>query len=226
MDPEQQPQPREITIPINPKAMLKWLSFIVLLTAVFFVGRFSAGGFTDAPTANVVAVEEVAEVIEAAQVESVVEETPEPVVEEVVEEPEPEPEPVVEETPEVVVTQYSSKVTIGMEDIDAKWFGTWGKINGFNLALKNEEPGTVKPASMVMLLEGYNDLEKEIVIPAELFSIKSGETKIAPVTIEGGFSYHPKTVGNLEKVRVQLILRDADGTIIRGFAEDMVLPGE
>jgi hypothetical protein len=226
MDPEQQPQPREITIPINPQALLKWLSFVVLLMAVFFVGRFSAGGFTDAPTANVVAVEEVAEVVEEAPVveeEPVVLEEPEVVVEEPEPEPEPEPEVVVEEP---VVTQYSSKVTLGVEDLDVEWFGTWGKIKGFTLAIKNEEPGTIKPASAVMLLEGYNDLEKDIVIPADLFTIKSTETKLAAVTVTGGFSYHPKTVGNMDSVKVQIILKDATGTVIRGFAENMILPGE
>ena len=213
---------RELNVSISPKKILKGFLVVALLLGVFFLGRLSVGDFdlTSSATTDieepVVEEPEVAQEEEAPVEEPAEEETP---PQEELSEPEPEPE-------ERIITDYS-KVSVVINKANVKWMETWGKIMSLSYSIKNDEDGNIQPGSFKLSVEGYSDEFSQIRInfPESQQTIKAGETSSAEVEIPKGFSYAKQTTGNLEKVRLSVILYDILGKPIASFSDEFDLSG-
>ena len=228
---------KEIIIKVNPMKILKIFLFILLLVVVFYAGRFSVTGLNwgsfvggDGVTAEVTSEEPVVEVVAEEIIEEAAEEANNTTEEETTEETTNTTEETTNTTEEttntteevaveeeaedeVVVTTYK-KVTMDIVEPYTKWYGTWGKVTGLKVTIKNSESGTVKPFDGLMLMEGYGDFSKNIVLPIKLKSLKAGETATADVTVTDGFSYNPNTAGNLEDVKITLSIYDEEDRVV------------
>ena len=236
----------EVTIKLHPKRIVKGLLIVALIFAIFFLGYFSAaagscssdaavveepvegksekndsswlssllGGLlsetsSEGTSANATVVEEEEEETES-ESEDLVEDTT----------PEPDPEPVEDET---VVTSYS-KVTLEVNQVYKKWMGTWGKITGFQITIKNNEAGTIKPDHLTLVVEGYGeDSTKEISILPKYKELKAGSTSTFSVNMPNGFAYSEVTAGDLTNVELTLALVDGEEKEIskKGKVEDL-----
>jgi len=223
---------KEITIKINPTKMLKYFLILLVLIAVFYAGRFSVDssslkyftGSTDA-----VVIDKEVEEVTSEVVENSTEDTVEPVKEEVkVTEPDPVPEEEKEEKEEIVEVAATSydKVTLSIDEPYIDWKTTWGKVTGLKITINNKETGFINPDRAVMLMEGYDDSEKDVVFLAKSSKIKAGENHQTDVTVSGGFSYHPNSAGDLEKVKVTLIIYDSEDEVIASKMQELNLKGE
>ncbi len=222
---------REVTIKVNPHKLMIGGIVVVALLVVFFLGRLTApaavveevvieqpeevsSGFIDsflalfesaaAEADEVVeaAVEEVAEAGDELTGAVVAEEEP---VEEAAEEEPEELEPVEEE----LITTYSN-VALNIDNLHTKWFDNWGKITGIDYTIKNNEAGMIKPHRFLMLVDGYDDLEKDVPVSYKSEKISAGETHVADTAVPNGFAYNPASI-SLDNVVVTLILYDGAG---------------
>lgn len=190
----------DINIKINPRKILRYSIYVVVLLFVFSIGRFTAdtGGGAEIAVADSGSFsltgwfagiggddnEEETEVEEVPP-EEVVEEEP-PAEEEIVEE-----DPIDEETPveeevveeevadedEIIITSYGG-VAVSINRVDKEWKGTWGKITKLSFTIKNSEVGTIKPDHLMMTVEGYKEASEQRKIPlsVEARNIKAGQS--------------------------------------------------
>ncbi len=221
----------EITIKLSPRRLLRGSLLIFMLVAVFYVGRFSVGAAAcqlpsfslpdfsglfsdDAGPSGLVT----AEVNKTNKTEVKPEELQPAPVNDSTEQ---------EESPETFVTAPYSKVALAVDDVYLDWKGTWGKIKGVSYTIKNNEAGTVKPHHFVMVVEGYDDIEKKFDVPYTSQKVKAGETLKDEAAVSGGFAYSPKQIpdGDLTKVRISLFLQDASNNLLAVVHRDVDLSG-
>ena len=247
---EEQPRQKgEIVIKLNSRKMMRGLLTLVVLLAVFYAGRFTAGNSSlelpdfssyfshDAGPSGLVTgdAEEVkqpeAEVKPAEPAEEQ-NETEEPVGTEAVSETNAAVNISQEDNgPETFVTESYSKVALSLDEVYKDWKGSWGKIMGVKYTIKNNEAGTIRPHHFTMLVEGYdtgeNKIEKEFEVGIESQRVKAGQTAQDEAAV-GGFSYSPKSIpdGDLKKVRITLILYDDESKLMASYGRDVDLSGE
>ncbi|MBI4152001.1 hypothetical protein HY496_03450 [Candidatus Woesearchaeota archaeon] len=219
--------PREIHFTIRPGKVIKFFLMVLLLAGVFFTGRWSVDGSdifsfsSSAPTAAVVS-EKTAKTEAPAADTTAVEEKKEEV---------PVEKPAVEasagsasDVPETIITKYT-KVALAVPSVKKEWFGDWGKIMQLSITVKNNEDGTVKPAYIIMNVEGYDDFDKKISLPVAAQTVKAGQKLEATVNVPSGFAYSAVTAGNLDTVHITTQLFDAKDVLITAFESDFNLQG-
>lgn len=242
---EKQPrQPMEISFSIRPWKALKFLMVLVLLSGVFFAGRWSMDG-TDvfgfsspAPTAAAVsekAVKNEASIAKEAVKEAATDAAKEAVAALPEEKSAPKAEAPAAEVkaeapassePENIITKYF-KVALAVPTVKKEWYGSWGKIMQFSITIKNNEAGTIKPAYFIMNVEGYDDFDKKVSLPTAAQTIKAGEKLDATVNVPNGFAYSPATkgVGDLAAVHIIFNLYDSKDVLITAYETDYNLKG-
>ncbi len=230
---------KEFTIRLRPWKLLKFSLFLILLLGVFFLGRWSINppelGLNGLITGNsTLGIEKTAETA-ATEVKTAVPETPKTTVTEVV-------APVTAaavvatvndtanslealEANETIITKYT-KVNLELINANVEWKETWGKVMRIGYRISNNEAGTIKPAKLEMLMEGYEDLTKEITLPASAKIIKAGQSYAGINPLVSGFAYASKATGDLATVKITLVLKDAKGIIIATTSKDMDLRGK
>jgi len=240
---KEKPAGREITIRLRPWKMVKGLFLIALLFGVFYLGRFSAGESTlalpslskffdqDAGPSGLATGDTKA----AAEAEAVKDEVPEEKTEEAqpaeteaaAPEAAEEVQEKVEEKPEKIIDEEYSKVTLSLDGVYKDWKGTWGKIKGVKYTITNNEAGTIKPHHFAMIVEGYEDGEKNFDVSYTSQKVRSGAALSDEAAVTGGFAYSPVTIpdGDLSKVRISLFLLDADSETIAAVHQEVDLSG-
>ncbi|MBS3169675.1 hypothetical protein J4210_04265 [Candidatus Woesearchaeota archaeon] len=218
--------PREIQVSIRPWKVLKLFLILLVFSSVFFAGRWSADG-TDifsfsspGPTAAAVSEKAVEkETVPAATVKSAVDEAALPAEEGKVEAP-------ASDVPEKVITKYS-KVALAVTAVKKEWYDGWGKIVQLSVTIKNNEEGTIKPAYLVMNVEGYDDFDKRVPLPGKAQEIKAGVKLEENVNIPNGFAYNPATkgIGDMGTVHIITRLYDERDVLITTFGTDYDLRG-
>ena len=214
---------REVSFKINPAKIGKIGLVVIVLLAVFFLGRLSTNNFDLTGLATGDVVEEVKEIeTPSTEIEEVKE-----VVEEVV--PKEEPEEVIEEEiekeeEEVIIDTYKN-VKTQINEVKIDWQETWGKITQIRYSIINGEEGTILPAHFLVMVEGYKDAEKKAYLSEDLQKIKSGQIQSGLVTLEKPFNYNEITTGNLENVQVRIILFDVDNKPIASSQKEFNLNG-
>lgn len=230
---------REVTISLSPRKFLRGFLLVAMLFAVFYVGRFSVGATacqlpdfsnfmnifsSDDANPSGLAVAETEEANETT--EQLAAEEPASGTEELtVETSSNETAVSTASADEIVVVSYS-KVAISLDEVYKEWKGTWGKMTGIKYTIKNNEVGTVKPHHFIMLVEGYDDIEKSFEVGIATQRVKAGVT-VQDEASTGGFSYNPKSIpdGDLKKVKISLFLYDAENKLIAAHHRDVNLEG-
>ena len=214
----------EIVIRLNTRKTVKTVFILVLLIAVFCLGRFTAqsdsterstisitgwathlftADDTEAaalevtPPTSVVAITNSTTSATAAAVETDSASTTSNTT-----------RVVAEEENETIVTKYTT-VVIALRGVQKKWLETYSKITALDYTLKNGEEGTVKPAYFIMEVEGYDDFEKKVPLPLSQQKVSSGKTVEPRVGVPGGFAISNITAGDLKQVDITLTLYDA-----------------
>jgi preprotein translocase subunit Sec61beta len=200
---------REIKLKVNPGKIGKIGLFVIIILAVFFLGRFSANNFelTGLVTSDTVETPKDVAEEETPTEEAVVEEEPAEEVEpEVVEE---EPKKAKDKSDEVVIDTYkNTKITVHSVEVD--WKETWGKIIAMEYTIENGEEGAIEPGHFLVMVEGYKDIEKRASLPENLQKISSGESQTGKLLLDKPFNYNQIAAGNLETVMVRFILFNND----------------
>ncbi len=211
---------KEVSIKLKPMLLLKVLVVLLVLSGVFFLGRISVGDSSDLSglAVNEVTAEDPAEPEPEVQLEEEVEAEPAPEPE--VEEEEPE-----EEVEEEIITEYSNKIGLDIEDFELKWMETWGKITRMQVAITNNEAGSIEPGHLIMKVEGYGDFDKEVPLPPGMQLVKSGKTLRSMVEIPDGFSYSEASAGDLDEVSIQVLLFDVSGNVMASYTTQADLRG-
>ncbi len=216
---------REIHFSIKPWKLIKFFLVLVLLSGLFFGGRWSATGtegmFGFSGSAATAAV--VTEKVTAPP--PVVEKAAEP-TKEVVTAPVAAPVAEVPKTDstEEIITKYS-KVALATSSVKLEWHETWGKIMQLVLTIKNNEAGTIKPSYLIMNVEGYDDFDKRIGLPKTIQTIKAGEKIEGSVNVLNGFAYNQVTTGDLATVKVLVKMYDEKDVVITSYEREFNLNG-
>jgi hypothetical protein len=243
-----------LKLTVSPKKLFKWSLVILILLCVFFLGRYSAGEACDAIVGSsdveIAAVSDDAGVDDGSvskvggffkslfsgsettggitaenNTTTEVEEVEAVVVEEPVEEPVEEVTvEVVEDMSEPIITTYN-KVALSLGDVSIDWKTTWGKIKTFKYTIKNNEVGTIEPNYFVMMVEGYDDLEKIVPLPKSSQSLKSGVAASSYAMVPSGFSYNELSTGDLSDVDVTIIMYDGSGVEMAQVKKTVDLTG-
>ncbi len=247
--PQGKPQSKEFTITIKPWKFVKTLLVLVVLLGVFFAGRLSAGESsvlpdfstffssdagpsglvtsdakeTEEPEASKVAAEEVPveetkeEEVPAAETELAAAENETSAL----------PAEETDDKPERLVDEGYEQVTLSLDGVYKEWKGTWGKIKGVKYTITNNEKGTVKPHHFSMIVEGYEDGEKQFDVGIASQRIGSEKTVSDEAAVSGGFAYSPITIpdGDLKKVRISLFLLDVNGETMASVHQEVDLSG-
>ncbi|MBT4539733.1 hypothetical protein HOC32_05585 [Candidatus Woesearchaeota archaeon] len=222
----------EYVFTFHPRKLLKFSFLIILLMAVFFVGRVTApiDGGDSFLTGLFVSdgVDEPAEI----EIDAEIEETlvDEPVVAEETTTDELTAAAVIEEEPEeevveqkVVTTYTNTKVTV--DDLYIDWKETWGKITGVDFTITNGESGIVKPNYVEISLEAYEDRLVTSVLKTTYSSINGGENMSGDVAISGGYSYSSANVDDLSNAVIVFSVFDSSGKLIATQRKAMDLNG-
>jgi hypothetical protein len=238
--PEQSRQKGEIVIKLNGWKIAKGFMMLVVLLAVFFAGRFTAGDTSlglpdfskyfssDAGPSGLVtgdAAENKSETENAELAPEVQEDSSTEVASNASAEEAEQLQPEVDDTPEKFTTEKYSQVTLSIDGVYKEWKGTWGKIKGFKYTIDNKELGTIKPHHFTMVVEGYEDGEKQFDVGIVSQRVKSGQAVSDEAAVSGGFAYSPVSIpdGDLKKVRISLVLKDEFGQSITGVTQEMDL---
>ena len=218
---------KEVTIKLKPLHLIRGFLFVILLTAVFYAGRWSVespdvdfSGVTAAFTAKTDSEDAPKVEPKKTTVETPEEETAEETTAETTTEGNDATEGT-QESGETVITSYS-KVSILATAVNKQWYDTWGKVTQIGYIVTNSEKGTIKPSYLIMKMEKYDDIEKKINIPLSHRNIKAGEERSAMLNIPLGFAYSPATLGSdLSNVKITLELYDENdkqvATVTRAF---------
>ncbi len=230
---------KEIHIRLSPRSLLKTFIFFLLLTSVFYLGRWSVSspesnisesdvsGFSigDWFRSNSEKEEETPTTKSSASSNSTNTTVAQPARNEVpaaTESTATENESESEETDANVITKYS-KVALAVADVTAQWKGTYGKITSIQYTIANNEEGTIKPDHFVMVVEGYDDFEKKVPLPVSSKTINAGETKSANLLVPQGFAYSPLTAGDLTNVKITFKLIDGNDKEMSMYEKQYVL---
>lgn len=108
------------------------------------------------------------------------------------------------------------KVTFTVKDLKLEWKTTWGKINWIDYSIRNDEDGTIKPDYIIMIVEGYGDFEKKVPLPLSSKSIEAKTIISTSAMVPSGFAYSEKTAGDLKGVLITFSLYDAKDKLIAG----------
>ncbi|MBS3139530.1 hypothetical protein J4479_00855 [Candidatus Woesearchaeota archaeon] len=210
---------REIRIKLNPGRIGRVGLVVVVLLAVFFLGRLSANNFELTGLTTTEAVVEPSQPKEVLPEETVTE--PKTKLKE-------ESEPAVEDKSNEPVVETYKNTKISLNDLEVQWQDTWGKIIALDYSIINGEPGSITPGYFLIMVEGYEDVEKKATLSSELQMIRSGETQSGKVTLDKPFGYNEKEAGNLESVTVRVILFNNDEEVPKAMAsaqKDLNLKG-
>ena len=226
----ERPSGKQVNISFNvdSKKALKGLLLVALLVLAFFVGRFTYVGVGNEDSVSGLATAE----------QEVVEETPEVAVSEdlaaeeetvvseevaVVEEDTEVVEEVVEEKEEELITSYS-KVALSLDEIESQLRSAadekprYGVITKVKFTVKNNENGKIMPKYLVISTPANKDYRKDFKVSEEMEELSSTEIASEWGTLEVPFSFHEKTVGNLEKVKLILQLFDYNDKLMTSFS--------
>jgi hypothetical protein len=223
---------KEVSIKLNLRSISKVGLIVIVLLGVFMLGRFSADtdfmsgvGLSGALTADVTTPEVKAEPTK------VVEET-KPTVTEPVKKDVPIEKPketevkatekIVEK--EEIVTEYNN-VEFTLENVEFDWMDTWGKMTGLELTIINNEDGTIQPDELWMSVKGYDDFEKEVMLPLDFTNIPAGKGYSSILPIKGGFAYSKADAGDLSNVQISLRLLDKKGNVVISEVETVNIQG-
>ena len=122
------------------------------------------------------------------------------------------------------MTTYS-KVSLTITGVDTDWKTTWGKITRVKYTIKNDEAGTIKLDYAIMIVEGYEDFEKKLLLPSAAKSIKSKTTVSSTLTVPNGYSYSELVAGDLTGVDISLTVYDANGKTVAAYKGPFNLQG-
>lgn len=215
-------------IRINPRAIFRGFTLVILLFAVFMAGRWSIDSPQMDITGLVTFADNIKEKVATEPVEEVVvEETTEEVVAQL--DPPVEEEEVIEEEPAVeeedIITTYNN-VEFVVSDVNIDWKGTWGKVSQITYTIINNEEGTIEPDHLIMqILPAYEDIEKKIPLPLSAKSLKSGQKYSHTINIPSGFAYNELTVGSLTSVPITVYLEDDSNKRLDGHTSGFNLQG-
>ncbi|MBI2102891.1 hypothetical protein HYT55_03570 [Candidatus Woesearchaeota archaeon] len=216
--------PREIHFSIRPWKVFKFFLVLVLLSGLFFTGRWSVDQnaifdfSSQGPTAAAVAENAAEKVVPTTEEKVAPTETKEAApVETTAEEP-------ASDAPEVIITKYT-KVALAIPSVKKDWHEDWGKITQLAITIKNNEEGTIKPAYFIMNVEGYDDFDKKVPLPTTAQTVSAGQKLEGTVNIPSGFAYNSVTAGDLASVHITTRLYDAKDVLITGYETDFNLQG-
>ncbi len=121
---------------------------------------------------------------------------------------------------EQVITSYT-RVAISLDHVRTDWKETWGKILQLDFTIKNNEGGTIKPAYIILSVEGYNEEAEKKKVPLKETSknIKGGQTHLGAAVVPQGFNYNPITAGNLQDVQITITLHDSNDKQMAGYTK-------
>lgn len=202
---------KEVHLRINPKQLMRIGLVVIVLMGVFFLGRLSANNFelTGLATSEAQTVE--AEPSIEAKTATVQEDEKLSPGEASALEPTNEQElPTTEEVKESIYSGPYKKVSIDVRGIDFEWKDTWGKILGFTYSIRNDEEGTIQPSYFLVMLEGYKDQDRRATLSEVNQKVKPGQIQAGTITLEKSFNYNEATAGNLDSVKVSVILFDVN----------------
>ncbi len=239
---------KEIVIRIRPRGVLKAFLLVLILFSTFYLGRFSVqppdfpnlfGGLSGAASVDDQVSLEGAKAVPLAQPSAAVEKVAEKVVASTtptaaatVTEKVSESTDTVQDAAESgadvgpVLTSYSGKAALAIEGVKTVWKDTYGKITDVTYTLKNNEAGAVKGAYFNLLVEGYDDYAKKLLIPLSQQIVAAGESKTNTVKVQYGFAYSKVSVPDLSNVKITLILYDESGKQINSASKQVNLPWE
>ncbi len=223
---------KEFIIKFRPWKLLKFALFLILLLGVFFLGRWSInppelgliGLITNNSTTDKVETAAPAKTVEPETPATAATEVAAPATTVATTTETATTENSAEEVNETIITKYS-KVSLELINANVDWKETWGKVVRVGYRVSNNEAGTIKPAKLEMLMEGYEDLYKEVTLPASAKTIKAGQSYAGTNPLVSGFSYTSKMAGDLATVKITLVLKNANGIIIATTSKDMDLRG-
>ena len=229
---------KEVSIKLNLRSISRVGVVVIVLLGVFMLGRFSADtdfmsglSLSGALTANVAEAK--------AKPTKTVEETKptvtEPVKEEIpVEKPKEtevkatekvvEKEDTKKDVKEEIVTDYNN-VALTLENVEYNWMDTWGKMTGLELTIINSEDGTIQPDELWMSVKGYDDFEKQVMLPIDFTNIPSGKGYSSILPIKGGFAYSKADAGDLTNVQISLRLLDQKGNLVTTAIKNVDVQG-
>ena len=224
----------EITIRVSPRKIFRGAVFLLLLLAVFYVGRWSV----DPPSLSGLAVglsNLTADAPESKN-ETAVATAPAAPAQEAL--PAPAEQPAAEVAAESadtgvagaavadesVITTYTRSV-LAIDSVKKTWMETWGKITDIGYSLKNNEAGTIKVSYLLMTVEGYDDFEKKITLPLSQQTIAAGATGSAMVKVPNGFAYNELSAGDLTSVQITLTAFDAADKAVANTSNSFDLKG-
>src|SRR3989344_7857931 len=148
-EPREPRAPREIHFSIRPWKVFKFFIVLVLLSGLFFTGRWSVDQnaifdfSSQGPTAAAVTETVAEKIAPPAEEKAAPPETKDAApAETTAEEP-------ASDAPEVIVTKYT-KVALAIPSVKKDWHEDWGKITQLAITIKNNEEGTIKLAYIVM----------------------------------------------------------------------------
>ena len=138
---------KEIHVRINPGRLARVGLVIVVVLAIFFLGRLSANNFqlTGLTTGDVSGTTaEKTEPEAEITVDSAAEKQPETQLVE---------EPAVEEdkSDESIVNVYKNS-KISLESVEVQWMETWGKILALEYSITNGETGSIEPGHFLIII--------------------------------------------------------------------------
>ena len=127
---------------------------------------------------------------------------------------------------ETLLTAYSGgKIALSLNEVRKEWKGTWGKITHVDVTIKNNEVGTIQPGYFTMLVEGYEDVDKKITLPASAQELQAGKSYAAVIPVLAGFAYSSVTAGDLTNVKITLALFDVNNKQMTSFFREFNLQG-
>ena len=127
---------------------------------------------------------------------------------------------------DTVVTTYSD-VSISIDKTYKEWKGTWGKIKGFDMTIKNGEVGRIKPSYVNVHVAGYDeDMLKKGTLMGTATNVGAGESVTTDFAVSGGYAYSPNTLGSLNAVEVTLTLFDASDKEMATIKKKLDLNGD
>ena len=73
----------------------------------------------------------------------------------------------------------------------------------------------IGPETLIMTVEGYEDIPEEIDVPSQMATIPKGYSATRSITVPYGFSYNPVSMGiDADSVEIEFVLKDKYGTIM------------
>jgi hypothetical protein len=132
------------------------------------------------------------------------------------------------ETKNEPITKDYEKVAVSISTVNKEWMETWGRITQIGYTIKNSNTaGAVEPERIIMRVEGYDDegAKKIIPLPPSSQYIGSGKSVSKIINVPNKFSYSRQTAGNLDNVRITVVLYDKTDEVMATFSNEFNLNG-